>query len=106
MDVEEALKKDTSRSKSEDDFDSSINNDFQLAAFASKIMQLDAIVQTQLYYDYETYGKDIFVQSASIKLIQPQTGQLITIIQYDGNRTPFPAFKKKVTEDIWLLLEN
>ncbi len=105
MDVQNALKQDTSLIKPDDDFESLRTNDIQLAAFASKIMPIDAIVQTQLYYDYETYGKDIFVQSASIKLIQPQTGQLLTIIQYDGNRTPFAAFKKKVTEDITRLLE-
>ncbi|HDQ46325.1 MAG TPA: hypothetical protein ENN17_12650 [bacterium] len=79
-------------------------NDVLLASYASRLLELDAMVQTEVNYRYVIYGVDASVLSGSIKFTHPASGQVLQILRYDGSALALSQFKKKVEEDILALL--
>jgi hypothetical protein len=72
----------------------------QVAFMGAKLLPLDAIVETGIRYVYKSYGEDIVVQSASVRLTDAASGQIIWVTEYDSQDTSFSGCKQKLIQDL------
>jgi hypothetical protein len=72
----------------------------QIAFRGTRVLQLDAIVETDIRYVYKAYGEDIIVQSASLRLTEAATGRVIWVTEYDSPDTSFPGCRQKLIKDL------
>lgn len=67
---------------------------------------LDALMQTSIRYIYKTYGGDILVQNASVSIVDPQTGKLLWVKNYQFENLLFERCKERVISDILHAIEQ
>jgi len=67
-----------------------------IAMAAVDYMDLDAIFETTLRYQYKNYGGEILTDSAIIKLINAKTGKLLWAYTFDESSSPFHLCKEKI----------
>jgi hypothetical protein len=80
-------------------FTDSLNN-LETAFYGSKLMPLDAVIETGIRYVYKAYGEDIIVQSAYAKIIDPVSGGIGWAAEYAAPDPAFSACKQKMIGDI------
>jgi hypothetical protein len=80
-------------------FTDSLNN-MEIALYGSKLLPLDAIIETSIRYAYKTYGEDIIVQSAFMKMIDPPSGNIIWAAEYGSPDPSFIRCKQKLITDL------
>lgn len=72
----------------------------QIAFRGSRLLSLDAIVETSIRYFYKTYGEDIVVQSASVRLTRADSGSILWVTEYDSPDTSFPGCKRRMIQEL------
>ena len=73
---------------------------FQIAVRASRLLKLDAIIKTHIRYTYKSYGAGIIVHSAYVKIIQPQSGEIIWATEYNPSNKSFLRCKQKLSKAV------
>lgn len=78
----------------QDDF---FMDDMQIIFNGSELFPLDAVIETKLRYIYETYGGEILVNAAYIRLLHPKTGEVLGALEYDKPESSFSECKAALT---------
>jgi len=69
----------------------------ELAVQGAEILDIDLILDTKMRYNYKTYGGDIFIQSASVRLIRAMDGKVLWTGALDGSNKKLPQVKEMMT---------
>ena len=72
----------------------------QIAFRGTRLLPLDAIVETTIRYVYKAYGEDVIVQSASVRLTDAESGHILWVTEYDSQDTSFSGCKQKLIRDL------
>jgi hypothetical protein len=75
-------------------------DDMQTLFNGAGLFPLDAAIETRLRYIYETYGGAILVNAAYVRLLDPQTGEVIITIEYDKPESSFSECKTALTMEV------
>ena len=71
-----------------------------LAAKGGKALNIDVVIDTQLRYGYQSYGRDILLQDATVRFIRPSDGRVLWVCNYDGKGKAFDQAKAQITEAV------
>jgi hypothetical protein len=84
----------------------SASSDMEIAIEGSNLLKLDAIIETQMRYTYKSYGGDIWVHFAHLRIVQPSTGQVLFSTQYNIPESTFIRCKQKISGDVLNALKH
>ncbi|NQT25037.1 hypothetical protein HQ585_06770 [candidate division KSB1 bacterium] len=83
-----------------DDRDDFFMNDMQIFFNGAELFALDAVIDTKLRYIYETYGEEILVNAAYIRVLHPKTGEILIAIEYDKPESSYSECKAALTTQL------
>jgi hypothetical protein len=72
----------------------------ELATKGASLLNIDYIIDTQVRYGYKTYGGEIFVQFASLRIIKAQDGLVAWSVNLDGSNRKLKTVKDILNETI------
>lgn len=71
-----------------------------IALEGARILNLDAVIESQLRYSYKDFGSEVTVHAASVRIVQPNSGEILWAREYSKPKTSFAKLKKLVANDI------
>jgi len=73
---------------------------------AAQEIPLDGLIQTGIRYFYKTYGGDVLVQNAWVSIVDPQTGKILWIKDYQFENLVLERCKERVISDLLHAIEQ
>ena len=77
----------------------------QTAIEGAKILSINAVIDAQIRYTYKSYGGKIIVSSASIRIINPVTGNVDIALEPDVEGMDYFRCKQEITRQILRLFQ-
>lgn len=80
-------------------------SEMEIGIRGAEEIPLDGLIQTRIRYFYKTYGGDILVQNASVNIVDPKTGKILWIKEYQFENLLFERCKERVISDLLHAIE-
>lgn len=81
-------------------YDIKLMKPFDVAQLAYKPLKLHAFIETNMRYEYQSFGGDILVHSAYARVILPSTGEILWASEYNLPESSFLKCKQQIAEDL------
>lgn len=81
-------------------------SEMEIGIRGAQEIPLDGLIETRIRYIYKSYGGDILVQNASVNIVDPNTGKVLWIKDYQFQNLLFERCKERVISDILHAIEE
>lgn len=81
-------------------------SEMEIGIRGAQEIPLDGLIQTNIRYFYKTYGGDVLVQNASVSIVDPQTGKVLWIKDYQFENLLLERCKERVISDLLHAIEQ
>ncbi len=78
----------------------------QTAIEGARFLNIDAVIDAHIRYTYKSYGGKIIVSSASIRIINPESGNVDLAIEPDVEGMDYFRCKQEITKEILSLFKQ
>jgi hypothetical protein len=83
----------------------SLSNE-EIAFRGARAFPLDAVIELAMRYYYKSYGGMVQVESASLRMISPESGTVLWVTEYKLQDTSFIRCKQKLIQDLLAALRQ
>jgi hypothetical protein len=83
----------------------SLSNE-EIAFRGSRSFPLDAVIELAMRYYYKSYGGMVQVESASLRMVSPESGTVLWVTEYKLQDTSFIRCKQKLIQDLLAALRQ